>query len=302
MHKITKIFLSFLVVGLLSFLALYRTDWFTLSKTSSLWENRPEWNPQKTFVMNDEYRSILSQPFYYLGKGRQSFVFESKDKKYVLKLFNHYRYHYPRLLEEFPLPAFLRQIRKEKIFKKRAKLAYYFGSYRLAFDKLKEESALVIVHLNQTNKVFPVVTIHNRCLHPFLVSLDEVAFVLQRKATAIYPKMQNLLEKGEGVKGIDAFLDTVFARVEKNISDGDIAIGINYGFLDDRVVCFDVGRLYENKNLQNKECFLQEVLRSTRQMGQWLSAHYPQEKKYFHREIKKRTELYFSKGQSTTHD
>ena len=44
---------------------------------------------------NFEDLSIFDQEFTYLGKGCQVYVFESKDKKYVIKFLRHHKYKPP---------------------------------------------------------------------------------------------------------------------------------------------------------------------------------------------------------------
>ena len=46
------------------------------------WEIEPLTHSEK-----ENLHSILSQPFYYIGKGAQSYAFMSEDKKHVIKFF-----------------------------------------------------------------------------------------------------------------------------------------------------------------------------------------------------------------------
>lgn len=294
MRKILRVILPVAVAVILSCWALYRTDWFTVAKTTSSLPYHSRWETKA--LSSDELDAtiaILRQPFYYLGKGRQSFVFASNDGKYVLKLFNHYRYRYPKIMEIFPLPSFLHSIRAGKLAKKRDKLFYYFGSYRIAFDHLKDESALVCVHLNRTNNIFPHATVYNRSGYPFDIDLNAMAFVVQKKAQPIYPSLLKMIHEGKGFLAVDSFLEVLFARVQQNIADGDIDIGINYGFIEERAICFDVGRLYFDENLRTKELFLQEVLQSSRQLQRWLQSRFPEGKAYFDRQVQHRVDLLF---------
>ncbi|MCB1084591.1 MAG: hypothetical protein KDK60_00655, partial [Chlamydiia bacterium] len=79
--------------------------------TSSL-QPRPEWNITHEASDIAETLQALKQPYHYLGKGSQSFVFLSEDKKYVIKFFKHQRWRLPSMIEALPLPRVWEQKRE----------------------------------------------------------------------------------------------------------------------------------------------------------------------------------------------
>jgi hypothetical protein len=77
-----RLFLSFLIAISLSWTAVVRTDGFSPAIIGEPLLSRDD--P----CVNTEVKAIFFQPFRYLGKGRQCFVFESQDGQTVLKFFN----------------------------------------------------------------------------------------------------------------------------------------------------------------------------------------------------------------------
>jgi hypothetical protein len=82
-------------------------------------------------------KEILKQPFYYLARGGQSFVFVSEDQKYVIKFFK----NSPNAF----VP--LKKIPHKKI----SKLIRDIEGYLLAFERIPEESGLIFLKLDTEN-------------------------------------------------------------------------------------------------------------------------------------------------------
>src|SRR5437868_3279127 len=86
LSSLSKILLSLLLLYGVERFCHKQTDGFSIYNISSNLSFREEWEiPQET----TEAKIILAQPFYYLGKGAQSYVFESEDGNFVLKFFRH---------------------------------------------------------------------------------------------------------------------------------------------------------------------------------------------------------------------
>src|SRR5688500_13829152 len=65
------------------------TDGFKESNIIEDINEEPNHNLNISNIEKDQIKKILAQPFYYLGKGCQSYVFISNDKKYVIKFLKH---------------------------------------------------------------------------------------------------------------------------------------------------------------------------------------------------------------------
>ena len=91
-----------------------------------------DYSPLNVVASNSVIDSILDQPFTYIGKGRQSFVFLSEDKKYVLKFVRQDRLKVPLFSKD---PFFSNAISLQKSEKR----ASWEKSYLLAYEKAKND-------------------------------------------------------------------------------------------------------------------------------------------------------------------
>jgi len=135
------IFFIFTFSAILTVFSLRRTDGFT---TYSIMKNKNidtdydfDYLVDPTLINN-----ILSQPFYYLNRGRQCFVFESLDKKYVIKFYDKERFNLFYYFPKLPLPKLLNDYRNKHYFRRKNRLGCDLISLKLAFENLKDDAAI----------------------------------------------------------------------------------------------------------------------------------------------------------------
>ncbi len=250
----------------------HKTDGFAVQKIRSNLPFHPEW---ETEAIEPEHIQIFSQPFYYLAKGAQSYVFASEDGQTVIKFFRIYHLSPPFWITAFafPLPCMPYKIRK--ILDKRQELEKDFQSYKIAYDEMKEETGLVYLHLNKTNTLKQSVTIYDKLGIAHQLPLDEMEFLVQKRATLVFPAIDQLM-KTEGIdaakEAISALVKLLALRCSKGIFDKDPDLNTNFGFLGRIPVQIDIGRFrkQEEKNLDREE-----IARITDNFRQWLDCHYP---------------------------
>ncbi len=183
---------------------------------------------------SDKIFQILDQPFYYLGQGRQVFVFESQDRKYVLKLvrFNHYKLPFSR---DVLLALNISPRSKYKTRKKHYDL--FFHSYKMALNELSELTGVVFSHLNPTKAQMPFVTVYDKLHRAHRIFLDQTAFFLQKKAI---PLSQIEIKQIKPV--IDSFFEAVLLYKKRGIVHHDLPNLIrNAGFYKGKYMEMDVG-------------------------------------------------------------
>jgi hypothetical protein len=265
-----KIFIL-LIASFLSMLAYIRMDGFSLSAIQPLRLSG------KAEAPSEEIRRILDQPFTYLAKGRQSFVFESEDGKYVLKLFNQKYLKYPWYGSLFR--------RKEKL-KREIRRFYYENSYPIAHKELGEE--IVYLHLGYSDAL-PEVMIEDRAKGEYLLNLNEFAFVLQKKGVPLYEALEAMAPK-EALAGIDAFLKAIALRIEKGIADADHDVEHNWGYCDGHIFHLDPGRLYYEE-MKDETRLQLEWDRATHNFYKWLKSKHPEWAPHFELRLKELTDL-----------
>jgi hypothetical protein len=200
-----------------------------------------------TEMPTQEILAILSQPFSYLDKGAQSYVFASKDGHYVIKLF---------------------RFRKKAGFHKTVERI--FSASQIAYDNLSQETGVVYIHLNPTEGLKPL------CCKDSLgrrhkVSLDNTRFALQRRAKPFRKTLEEARSDPALMqKRLDSLIDLLCRRVEKGVANSDPTLSRNFGFLEEQAVEIDFGNYFFDPSLARKERQLAEMGRYLARLRRWL--------------------------------
>lgn len=222
--------------------------------------------------------AIFSQEFHYLGHGKQMIAFESCDKKVVLKLFNPMRplkKGWYKRWKYWKRYSSLKWISREWLHKKQ-RLKKLFLRHKIAYEKLREETGLLYVHLCPSEKVTHFVHLVDNKGKKHLLSLENTPFVLQEKATLVPIYLNRLIEKKELAKAqtaISALERLLEKRCDVGITDRIQTMNNNYGFVGNKPIQIDVGRLRFEKELLNDSSF--EKKRILTNFQTWTHTHYP---------------------------
>lgn len=273
-----------------------RTDGFTLEKMHSDLVNDPKWDIQISEDKTEAANEILNQPFYYLARGFQCYAFVSEDGKYVLKFMRHQRLRPPVMYDWLPQCSFIKQLKEKKTQERAKRGNYLFRCLKVAFENVPEETGLLYVHLNKTEGMHPAVTIYDKAGTRYEVALDKVEFVLQRKAVLIKPTITDLVNSGreeEARLRIDQIFALLADCAKKGIQDMDGALirKDNLGFLPDRAIYIDAGKLTPKESIKIKERFAYD-LRRLRPLRKWLAINHPELAKYFDEQKKRAVDAF----------
>jgi hypothetical protein len=188
-----------------------------------------------------EIGKILDQKFTYTSRGAQAFVFFSEDRNYVLKLFRKSRFEAPWWVHLVP-GGF--HYKKKKVDSKTANLIKDFTSYQLAFDHLKEETGLLLVHLNASNNFQKTVSLVEGSKE-FKIELDRYDYILQKRGELVCPTIEQFLENNDlasAKTALRSLLEVFRTRLDKGIADHEPNIGKNFAFIGAQALEIDVGR------------------------------------------------------------
>lgn len=279
---------AFLAVALLVAYGTYsycrmqdkKVEGFYVDRIAPIFPDDPRWDiavtPEQVKLANE----ILNQPFSYLGHGFQCYAFVSQDDKYVLKFIRQQRLQ-PNIFFQW-LPDFLK---KEKVEQGKKRADYLFRSLKVAFEDVPEETGLLFVHLNKTKDLFPAITLYDKAHNRYEVALDDHEFVLQKKALPIKPTIQQLMQEGK-VDEAKLRVDQIFTLLEtcakKGIADLDNQLirKNNLGFLPDRCIYIDIGKITRKASIKGKERF-QKDLERLQPLYEWLQQNYPELASHF---------------------
>lgn len=232
------------------------------------------------FLFLDHYhipeglKHIFDQKFYYLGKGTQSYAFESEDKKYVIKFFRFDRL-YPPLWSYF-IPS------KKKFFiqKMHSRIERLKKACQLAYRKYFHESGLIHIHTSQgelLGKKIEIITPLNKRI---LVDPSTVCFSIQKKAMGLKKVLKIAKDSTERKKIIHSFFSLFIKRRKNHIVNTDPNLWENFGYTD-RVVEFDFGDFVEDGSLILPLKFEFELQKYAQTFRKWIQKTYPELLPYF---------------------
>ncbi|MGH2639870.1 MAG: hypothetical protein ACRDF4_11430 [Rhabdochlamydiaceae bacterium] len=182
----------------------------------------------------------MSQKFTFLGEGAQAIAFQSEDEKYVLKLFKMRRF----------TPSFIDQLCPHVVRRRLRNLHWVFNGYKNAYQDLRKETGLLWIHLAKTTSLHQTITLFDQSGNEHHIDADTTEFVIQEKAELIFHRLSRLHKEGkisEVEKAIASIHALVQHRINQGYADRDKAVSNNYGFVGDRPIQLDIGRLYKGQ-------------------------------------------------------
>jgi hypothetical protein len=249
----------------LSLFCKKETDGFKICKILSDVSD-PKWDvPPLAESELSVVKQALEQPFSYLSKGSQAFVFVSEDQQYVLKLIR-YNHITPSFFDKLLSPARCQALD--------GKLEKDFTSYKIAYEELKEETGLLFLHLTKTDFFHQKLIIVDKIGIAHTLDLDKTEFILQKRVEPLYPYLKNLMAKKQEAeaKALISHLVSLLAdQYKKGIINSDVDLFKNFGCLGKQVIELDVGSLKRGVNPHYRE----EIRKVTECLHQKLSQDCP---------------------------
>ena len=143
-------------------------------------------------------------------------------------------------------------------------------------ERLQHQTGVVYLHLNPTSHHDAQMTLYDNIGIKHSVSIDQTAFVLQKKTTrfATYFKKQiadNNLDEAKRL--LSQFAYFMKERAEMGIRDGDITPRFNMGMIERSIVLFDIDQLRTNKLEPTR---LKHMLKDSNEMFLWLKKKSPE--------------------------
>jgi hypothetical protein len=203
---------------------------------------------------------ILDGEFTYLGKGSQSYVFESQDKNYVIKFIRFHKYRIPFWGQIVRYLNFYPALTKKSLLAKENRHRLVMKSYKHSYEDLSRYTQVEYVHLNQTDFLNKKISIRDKSSIRYQVDLDKVAFIIQKKVSGISDEMEKRIKSGESEKVknvIDSFVECMVFLSKNNFVNRDYPNLVrNSGCFDEKYIMLDVGSFYHVPD--NKKDYLKE--------------------------------------------
>lgn len=246
----------------------YQTGGFRLSKASTL----HLYDFSSPFI---EPPCNLDQPFHYLGKGVQFYVFVGEDRQTILKLFKHHHSglstdNLKKVLPDWIIAPILE--RREK------RVTHLFRSSLIALQQLSEETAILYTHLNKSDDQLGTTKIFDKLGIVHNLNLDQTEFIIQKRAKPLEEGLHELFSTNqveEAISRMQKLAALIETRRNKGIKNKDRRILRNCGFLNDAPLEIDVGSyVYAKKTTPLKA--EKEKKKAIWKLLNWVEDHYPE--------------------------
>jgi hypothetical protein len=277
--------LSIAVSGRLWYLS---KDGFNVNRLHfSLWSD-----PTRESENVEHVNALLLEPYHYIGRGRQCYVFASSDGRYVLKLPRFDRYDLPFFWRAMPT-SFMESYRKSLFQGRQERLIFTLESLRIAATDLRNETAVVYLHLHQTKTLPQRFVVYDRLNRPLKIDLNQLAFVLQEKKAIMMPLCIKALKDGDrktAEKMMLAFLDMIDIRAQKGIFNRDPSFLKNFGWDGEKSIQIDIGSFWRRSDLSENEGYLLSLREGTGPFREWLAKMDEEMFDWFEKQLEERSQ------------
>jgi len=237
---------------------------------------------------SSEVKDALEQEYFYLSKGHQAYVFESRDKRYVIKFLKFQKYRPHWLYNIVPLPAFLENILLNKMPAKNQKVQNLVNSWKIAFDELPKETGVLYVQLGQDHDNPKRFLLRNKSGYIYEIDLNEYVFMVQRKVDVFDIALHSLMSQGNTQRAkelLDNLLALYLAEYNKGIYEKDRYIVRNTGVFNNFPIQIDTGRLRKDDFIKELSQQKKELVWKTSLLSEWLEQNYPELNKHLHERL-----------------
>jgi hypothetical protein len=247
---------------------------FSLSSIAII--RKKGFDPNYLLTTNEPSDSIdfRLEKFTFIGCGRQSFAFIDDKNRYVLKIINQSRFDMHPLLKNVPLPSFLHEWRDKKLSRRQKRVRDFFLSYQIAFDYLKEETAIEYFHFSNLPEEYALVTDPTNIT--WFIDLSNCWFVVQKKMD-LFPEVLEMYKKRPHlwIRTITSFFELVKKRCDKGIADDDLNVLGNVGFIGTKAYLLDPGRIYLDPAIKEGIGRREEIRKSSKHLRAWIAKNQP---------------------------
>ncbi len=220
----------------------------------------------------------LSQPFYFLGSGKQFYAFESKDHQVVLKFVKQSRRKPLPWLANLPLPAPLNTFRDRYLQKREKRLSELLESCQLASRDLARETGIIDTHLTPVQQQTHIVTLFDKLGVAHRVDLEQTQFVMQKKATLLTTFSH---------ESIDEMLELTVSLSHKGVVNLDPMIKRNFGQSHGKMILLDFGSLKKDKKVTSFPYLQRSLFLQLLSLREHLQNNQPQDVAYFDEQMQK---------------
>lgn len=277
-----------LALAAVSFFCYRQTQGFRYHHLLSDFSNDPRWEVPTTREELERANALLDQPFTYLGKGGFCRAFLGQDGKTVLKFYHHARF---RLSDAFQPFSWRKLLLKAplQLAPPPEYHAFAFTSCRLLFERARERSGLLYMHLNKTRDLKKQVTLIDPSGVAHRIDPNQTEFVLQQRGELLLDYIERVMKNRDAdaaKRAVDSFLACLVQLSRCGVQDLDHSFRGNFGILEGgTVITIDISSYVDNAQIAMPARTKREVVLKSHRLAKWLKKHHPAIYTYYDEKI-----------------
>lgn len=228
--------------------------------------------------------ALLDQPFTYLGKGGFCRAFLGQDGKTVLKFYHHHRF---RLSDAFQPFSWRKLLLKQplQLTATHDYHAFAFTSCRLLYERVRERTGLLYVHLNKTHDLKKQVVLIDPSGVAHRIDPNQTEFVLQQRGEPLLDYIDRV-DADAAKRAVDNFLACLVQLSRCGVQDLDHSFRGNFGILEDgTVITIDISSYVDDAQIATPARTKREVVLKSHRLAKWLKNHHPDIYAYYDEKI-----------------
>lgn len=228
----------------------------------------------------EELKNLLNQPFHYIGKGCQFYVFMSEDKRAVIKFMKH-KHLRPLNWQLALVPTqVLKNKLRENVKRREERISNLFSSIKLGYEEMADEAAIIHIHLNRISELNQKVTLVDKLGMVFHIDVDDHEYIIQKRAFNVKEVIATLVSEGDETairRRIRELVDIVAERCDKGIQDRDRTFVQNVAFKStgEGALFIDIGQFYKTECVKKTALKKREILHRLKLLRTWMKRYFP---------------------------
>jgi len=270
------------------FFCEWQTQGFRYHHLLSDFAQDPRWDVPNTLEEHERANVLLNQPFTYLGKGGFCRAFLGQDGKTVLKFYHHGRFRLSDALHPFSWHKLLLKMPLH-LTAASSYHAFAFKSCCLLYERARERTGLLYVHLNKTHDLKNQVTLIDPSGVTHTIDPNQTEFVLQQRGELLLHYIARVMKKADAdaaKRAIDSYLACMLQFSQCGLRDLDHSFRSNFGILEDgTVISLDISSYIDDPQIITPPRFKREIVLKSHRLSKWLRKHHPEIDAYYDEKI-----------------
>lgn len=279
MPLLNRFLLPLIALVVSFFCYTYYSSQFHVTKIS---EALPPKDSLEASLITPDIKTIFNKPLAYLGEGNQAYAFETSDGKYVVKFFKNAPLSTQSRFENLSFLPFVESYLAKNKGRGMRKFDRVFKAYDVAYCYDKEHCGLTYIHLHHSSDINMTAKAFDASGVPHRVDLDSHAFVVQKKGVPLKTLLKKEIDDGniELVKvQLQKVIEMYLEEYQNGILDDDHNLMTNIGFVEERPIRIDVGKLAHDPLYSSHDVYLADLDKVINErIAKWLSRHAPDHK------------------------